>query len=991
VPQKIQPAAGFSMSATLAAGEVHAYVFPLEQGQFADLVVDQRGLDIAARLYGPGGSLLTSVDSYSLDGTRGLEPLPIVSEAAGIYRLEIRASDPKARPGRYAILIRHVGPAHDRDRARVAAERAFAVGQALRSRGDGPSLRRAVVDHRMAIDRFLALGDCRPAADALLSLGQLHQDLGEPAAALTAFQRAATLFREAGRRREMAAALVGLGVAQVALGDTDGAVRNYRQSLAIARSFGDRRTEADALSNLARAYTVPGKTGRALELYERELRLRRELGQNEGHCLVGMGRAYSLLGDTQRAIDLFRDGLPLLLKPDGSQREAAGAWVDLGRALVRTGQTGAGLAAIQRSLREQRYWGNRTGEAVALSELGATYTILGRNEAARGSYARAVHVFRAVDDRIREATALASLARIEEEADDLRGAIESYSRVLQLSEASGRRADQAAALLGTARVRRRLDDLPGAREAAEKALDRIEALRAETVSPELRASFLATQQEYYELYVDLLMQFHRREPAAGHNVRAFEASELKRARSLLDGLAQARADLRHGLHPSLLAREAELGDQVNAAERRRLSLAESNASPHRIAAAERELRELLAQSERLRDRIRRTSPRYAALGQAHPASLKRIQAALDPDTLLLEYELGRERSYLWAVTSTSIASFELSPAALIEKAARQAFFLMRDSDDVPEPDAQLAEISSLLLGPVAGGLRKRLLIVGDGALHTLPFAALPVPGRGDGPTVLLIAEHEVLSLPSASALVALRRAPAASAPRTVAVIADPVFGPSDRRAPRGLTSLASLRRAESDRFGRLPFSRQEADAILALVPPTQSFAALGFGASRQTVLSGRLAPFGIIHFATHGVLNSRYPELSGVALSMIDPQGHAVDGFLAVHDVYRLSLPADLVVLSGCDTGLGQEVRGEGLIGLTRAFFYAGARRVLVSLWPVEDQATAELMRRFYREVLENGRRPAAALQAAQNDLRREPRWESPYSWAGFILQGDWR
>ncbi|HEX9942078.1 MAG TPA: CHAT domain-containing protein, partial [Thermoanaerobaculia bacterium] len=556
------------------------------------------------------------------------------------------------------------------------------------------------------------------------------------------------------------------------------------------------------------------------------------------------------------------------------------------------------------------------------------------------------------------------------------------------------RSDQAAALLGLARVRRRLGDLAGARQAAEGALDRVEAQRAERVSPELRASFLATRQEYYELYVGLLMELDRREPTAGHDARAFEAGELARARSLLDTLAQARADLRRGIDPRLLEREAELGERVNAAERRRLALAESGAPPARVEAAERELRELLAESEKLRDHIRRTSPRYAALSRAHPARLQAIQRLLDPDTMLLEYALGRERSFLWAVTSTSLTSFELPPRAAVEEAARRALFLLGSSHRVlarAETERTLARLSRRLLGPVAGQLRKRLLIVGDGALHTLPFAALPIPGRGEGPPVPVIAEHEVLSLPSASALAALRREPArrSAAPITVAVLADPVFGAADPRVTPGAEAApASLR---NGRFERLLSSRQEAREILALVPPGRGLPLLDFAASRQSVLSGRLEPYRLVHFATHGVLDSRYPELSGVALSMVDERGRPRDGFLRVHDIYRLNLPADLVVLSACETALGQEVRGEGLIGLTRAFFYAGARRVLVSLWPVEDRATAELMRRFYREMLQNGLPPAAALRAAQTGVRQEPGWEAPYYWAGFVLQGDWR
>jgi CHAT domain-containing protein len=197
-------------------------------------------------------------------------------------------------------------------------------------------------------------------------------------------------------------------------------------------------------------------------------------------------------------------------------------------------------------------------------------------------------------------------------------------------------------------------------------------------------------------------------------------------------------------------------------------------------------------------------------------------------------------------------------------------------------------------------------------------------------------------------------------------------------------------RAASPVLERLPYSADEAEAILSLVPRPESFAALGFKASRETVLSGQLAQYRIVHFATHADVDTEQPERTGVWLSAVDPHGNPREGLLSLQEIYQLRLPVDLVVLSACRTALGQEIRGEGLVGLTRGFFSAGARQVLVSLWPVEDRATAELMRRFYREMLGRGRPPAAALRAAQTAMWRDQGWQSGYYWAGFVLQGDW-
>jgi CHAT domain-containing protein len=284
----------------------------------------------------------------------------------------------------------------------------------------------------------------------------------------------------------------------------------------------------------------------------------------------------------------------------------------------------------------------------------------------------------------------------------------------------------------------------------------------------------------------------------------------------------------------------------------------------------------------------------------------------------------------------------------------------------------------------------------------------------------LIADHEIVILPSASVLAAIRSESAGrrKAARTLAILADPVFEANDPRVliaardresggspgsgvrsadvsssspesnPELTRSARSFNRAG---FYQLPFSRQEAEAIATLIPKAKLLKATGFDANRATATSGELSRYRIVHFATHGLLNSEYPELSGLVLSLVDRNGAAQDGFLRMHEIYNLQLPADLIVLSACQTALGKEIRGEGLIGLTRGFMYAGAERVVASLWQVDDLATAELMKRFYRGMLKDGMRPAAALRAAQIEMMKHNRWAGPYFWAAFVIQGEWR
>jgi CHAT domain-containing protein len=187
---------------------------------------------------------------------------------------------------------------------------------------------------------------------------------------------------------------------------------------------------------------------------------------------------------------------------------------------------------------------------------------------------------------------------------------------------------------------------------------------------------------------------------------------------------------------------------------------------------------------------------------------------------------------------------------------------------------------------------------------------------------------------------------------------------------------------------RLPFSREEAKAILAASAESGSRIALDFTASRPTATDHELSQYRIVHFATHGLLNNDHPELSGLVLSLVDENGNPQNGFLRLYDIYNMTLKADLVVLSACQTALGREVKGEGILGVTRGFMYAGAARVLASLWRVDDEATAELMKRFYHAIIKDGRTPSAALQEAQMWMQRQSRWRDPYYWAAYVLQG---
>ncbi|MBO0861953.1 MAG: CHAT domain-containing protein, partial [Chloracidobacterium sp.] len=827
----------------------------------------------------------------------------------------------------------------------------------------------------------------RGEADTLNDLGLVYWSLGETQQALEKYKEALPLWRAAGDRKGEGDTLGNIGLVYSLLGEMQRALEKYNEALPLARAVGDRRGEAVTLNNIGGVYEALGEMRKALERLNESLPVRRAVGDRVGEAatLNNIGFVYYLLGEMRKALDKYNEALPL--------------WGEVG---------------------------DRRGEAYTLDNIGLVYRSLGEEQKALERLNEALPLARAVGDRRGEAATLNDLGLVYWSLGETQKALEKYNEALLIFQLVGDREREAAALLGIAQAEQKRGNLTQARHTIEQAVGIIESLRTGIAGQELRASYFASQQEFYETYIDVLMQMRKRNPAAAFDAVALAVSERARARSLLELLNEARADIRQGVDGSLLERERSLQQRLNARAAAQSSLLNRKHTPDQADAAAKEIDAITTEYEKVQAQIRARSPRYAALTQPQPLGLAEIQRqALDDDTLLLEYALGEKRSYLWLVSRSSIDSYELPPRAEIEAAARRVYEPLtarpkRGTPPDPQFIAQARTLGGMLLGPAAPRLGgKRLVVVAPGALSYLPFAALPAPedvGRRAGDYEPLIAKHEVVSVPSVSVLSIIRNEMEGRrwAAKSVAVLADPVFEASDPRlasaknekssgapqaAPEADAEGSELTRAIrtmnfSDSragFTRLAFSRQEAKSIIALTPEGTGLEAVDFSASRDMAMSRELSQYRILHFATHGLLNSERPELSGLVFSLVDKDGKPQDGFLRLNEIYNLQLNADLVVLSACETGLGKEIKGEGLIGLTRGFMYAGAPRVVASLWNVDDLATSELMKLFYQGMLKDGLPAGAALRAAQIELSGQKRWASPYYWAGFVLLGEWK
>ena len=855
----------------------------------------------------------------------------------------------------------------------------------------------ATAAQRQALALQRRLGRPYEEGKALNNLGLALHTQGVLREALGFYQQALDVFERAGEQGFWKAnVLLNLATVYGSLGEPDAALTSTRQVLALQRALGDQRGEARTLNTLGVFYYNLGDFGAALEAYGPALALERKLGDRlrEAAILHNLGTAYYRVGDYERALSHFEQALSIR-RQAGARNGEVRTEVMIAHTRFRLGEIAPALDAGRRAAEAASAAADRQGEMLARLLLG---TLLAADQpaAALSELTRALDLARVLEDRLDETWALRLLGEAQLALEQPEAAIRSLEPAVELARTIRAPARGVEALTALARAERMLGRPAEARARTEEALQLIETLRTTETDPDLRASFLAAQRAAFELEVDLLMELERRSPGQGYAQQALTVSERARARSLLDLLQEARADIREGVEPALRDRERRLLVRLNAKAGQQAELMSRPVAAERRRSAEGEIQSVIDELAQVEAEIRRSSPRYAALTQPPLATSAEIQGLLDGETLLLEYWLGAERSFLWAVDRESVTGVELPPREQIEATARAVYdrlSVLAPDDGRLEPAA--ASLSRLLLGPVAGRPGKsRLIVVADGELQYIPFGALPLT---DGDVRPLLARYEILNAPSASAVALQRHLPHRSPPAgTVAVLADPVFDPADPRlaaqaGKRTANGGGQRSRASSPgSFLRLPWSRREAEAIAAVVPAGRSLVALDFRASRATALSPELAGYRIVHFATHGIIDSRTPALSGLMLSRVDEHGAPLEGFLGLRDVYNLRLGADLVVLSGCETALGKEVRGEGLVGLTQGFLYAGARQVVASLWRIEDRATAELMSRFYRGLLIEDRAPAAALRQAQLAIRDDKRWRSPYYWSGFVLQGDW-
>jgi CHAT domain-containing protein/Tfp pilus assembly protein PilF len=1043
---------GVPVTRVLHKEEVLLYRLPLKAGDYARIEIAQQGVDVAVVLKDPTGVVLQEVDTPV--GRYLSEVVSFVAGAEGDHRLEVK---PFFSEGTCRLTLTDLRPADREDRLRVEAEeanrdafndldRALLAVERWRElgdrRGEAWALTRlgqrqitsglyseglASCEQALALHR--ASGDREGIAESLYQIGKASGFLRDRARAFAAHQEAISLWQELGQPESVARAFLGAALTYERFEEAEAALDAYRQALALSHDSNERSKEIEALNYLGRLHMRLGQPRQARDELRAALELTRSTDK-EADIRVSLGTLYQDSGSPHEALEHFAAALRifkasgqtekqasvlnnlggLLLKlgapEDGRElllqalslcrnpRFRATTLLSLGRAEEQLGNLQEARTRLEEALKLQKSVADRAGEAETLRVRGFLLLKMREPARAREAFAESLEIMSQLGQRKTAALARRGLARAEADLGNLDSARKGFEEARKLAEELGNVSEQALDLAEAGRLEHEAGRLPEARTRLESALQLVESFQSEIGGEGLRAQHFAQVRETYERYVDVLMQTHRgnlnAEPGAGLAEKAFEAAEHSRARSLFDVLTRARVNTQDG-DPRLVERELQLRQELNAKAAVRMDLPPG---PKREALSQ-EIQALSADYQVVEAQLTSQSS-YASLTQPS-IRVSDIQALLDDGTVLLEYLLGESRSYLWVVTRDSLTAYDLPARSAIEALAKEVHGLLSSPSerDASSQRQALDRLSRTVIAPAIAGLAgKRLVIVADGALQYIPFAALPVavadPVPGTPSLQPLVAGHETVLLPSAAVLKEIRRASGARppSPLSLAILADPSYGGSGPMPPSPLPILP-----ESTRGGLAPlsWSRREAEQIFHLAEGHEVLMALGPDASRELAISGRLSHYRILHFATHGFLDSDHPELSGLALSTFDKKGQPLDGFLRLQDLYSLHLQSDLVVLSGCETGLGRDLRGEGLLSLTHGFLHAGASQVMASLWPVRDRAATELMQRLYRAMLRDGMRPAAALRAAQLEMQSQRTWKDPYFWAAFVAQGDWQ
>ena len=865
-----------------------------------------------------------------------------------------------------------------------------------------------------ALQSYTSIADTIGEGQALNNIGTIFFYFGDYQKAEDFFERSLKVFKEIGHRMGEGKALNSIGIVRFSTGQFRKAEDYYRQYLNICREAGNRKDEGKASNNIGLIYSNLGQYREAIEYYKRALRIRKEIGdkRGEGFSFQSIAGIYNALGQYQRAIEYQEQALNIFIEIEDRRRHGV-ALNNMGDIYLYMGQYEKALEYLKDALTLGREVGNKEGEEISMNSIGYIYRILGQHELAIEYLEQSLHMCREIGDLRGEGFNLIDLGSVYMDVSRYQPALEHCMRGLEIALSIGAPQVIWPAQMRIGSIYEGLGRIDEALDYYARSIATVESMREELDVGSLKTHFLSNKLPTYYSMVNLLTWEKRYEEAYNYTERA-------KARALLDLLSLGRIDITEGISPELLKTKKDVEKRLNEIQQQlsaEYSTSESEQDPARVATLEKDLSALRSEHEEILRTVELNHPQYATLtGVKEPLTLDDVQErVLDDGIVLIEYLVGEEHTVVWVVGKHSLHFEEIDIRrteldSMVRK-WRQPFKDIKEGriDNLADVgfDMELShELYVRIFHPLEQYLDSgdALMIVPDGILHYLPFEALVVALDGkdyDRKTVFseyegvefLVEKYPVAYSPSASILDPNLKRPQVEMERQDKLIAfgNPDFG-SDRdqgeRAGKDDYLSLLIRDSKGWVFSPLPRSEEEVHEITRIMNPSQKFLK---GQAKEEFFKQDAGEFEIIHLATHGILEEKQPLYSRIVLAQDDDP--AEDGFLQTFEIFNMDLKADLVVLSACETGLGEFSAGEGLIGLTRAFMYAGAPSVIVSLWSV-DESTCRLMRAFYKN-LKKGMTKTEALREAKIKLIHTRdggmSYAHPFLWAPFVLVGDWK
>ena len=883
--------------------------------------------------------------------------------------------------------------------------------------------------YEQAAPVFRAAGDKLGEAKALNNIGQVYTYTGEPTKALDYCQQALKICRAIGDKANEANTLNSIGNVYTSIGRSAKALNFFQEALPLFRDTHNKSGEAQALGNLGVTCNRIGEPTRALGFYQQALSIFRALGDksDEATTLLNIGATYADIGQYAKALDFYRQARPVFRAVHDTTGEAT-ILHNSGNVYANTGQIAKALDAYQQALLLYRANRDKANEAITLNSIGNAFTKTGRYARALTAYQQTLPVFRVLKDKANEALALTGIGFVYNHTGEPAKALNAYQQALSLFRVTGDKASEVTALTNLGDFYARHNRLKESKSALREGIAELEALRhnLEALTDAkivLTESYLGTYQDYLDLLI--------REKRSGD---AFALAQQTKARSLLDLLANGKADLTTRLSDAERKQLATLRAHSDTLNKKMIAEGVNNevGSKKRFAAQQEELRMAERDLTAFTDGLYARHPDVAQARAVHTLTVKEAARLLPSDTALLEYAIrqdtsrpeGETRLALFVVTPDGKASTYDLPASRIQLKTLSSQFRALCANPHSSYQAQARQLYRLLLAPAEARLagKKHWLICPDGPLWNVPFAALQ-----DSKGRFVSQRHTLTFAYSATgAATALTKRTRPRPSGSVLALANPDFGDTARfgddphlpgqrpfdapsrpfdapsrpfdapsrpfdapSRPFDAPSRDLVLQLRGGTLKALPGTQAEADVLRRLYPD----AAIYTGAKAQkATFKAEAGKYRFLHLASHAFFNDAAPMLSSIFLAAPPKSGPGSeeDGFLTARDFFDMKLNAELVTLSACQTAQGETHSGEGVIGLTWALTVAGVPTQVVSQWSVDDAATAQLMTGFYTR-LKAGKGKGEALQGAATAIRHKPGYRHPYYWAPFILMGDWR